>query len=210
MKLYSELILHLQHRLQGPLPGLEAQLSLTSRPIQERTQPPRSDHRKGGVLALLYPVEEVPHMVFMQRTEDGRVHSGQISFPGGKVETFDPHPTATALREAEEELGIPQDRVEVLGSLTPLYIPPSNFLVYPTVGYMDHRTSFVPSEKEVARIIEVPLPLLLQPDTLQETKIRIRQGLVIKAPAFMAEGNVIWGATAMMLNELLTVIREIS
>lgn len=206
---FTSLMDRLQARLQLPLPGKDAQALLTSRPIEDRLKPPPVNHRKGGVLALLYPSEGELTIVFMKRTEDGNVHSGQISFPGGKVEPDDVSPRHAALREAEEELGIPPSEVQVLGELSTLYIPPSNFLVYPTVGFMNRVPDFVPSDIEVAQVIEVPLSILLHPKTLQQTSILVRQQLRIKAPAFLTNGHVIWGATAMMLNELLVLIREL-
>ncbi|MEO0469325.1 MAG: CoA pyrophosphatase [Bacteroidota bacterium] len=198
----------LRQRLQQALPGLSAQLEMTSR-IDPNWQI-RADHRKGAVLALLYRHQDQLWMVFMQRTRDGNVHSGQISFPGGRIEADDPDSTAAALREAEEELQIPQTEVEVVGDLTELYIPASNFLVYPKVGYLPFRPDFVPEQAEVAKIIEVPLAALLDDRTLQKVDIQLGQGRKLRdVPAFVYEGHIIWGATAMMLNELLTLLRTI-
>jgi 8-oxo-dGTP pyrophosphatase MutT (NUDIX family) len=201
-------ILQLTDRLQQPLPGLAVQMEMTSRPDRAR-HTLRDDHRKSGVLALLYLHQEALHMVFMQRSTYEGVHSGQVSFPGGRVDPGDPDLTYTALREAEEELGILPEGVQVLGQLSPLYIPPSNFLVYPTVGYMDRRPDFVPSEREVARVIEVELAHLLREEVRQEPTIRLTQELSIKVPAFIVDGYIIWGATAMILNELLHLVRQI-
>ena len=198
---------HLTEKLAEPLPGLSAQLEMTSQ-TRGQTWEIREDHRKSGVLVLFYPHQAQWNLVFMKRTEDGKVHGGQISFPGGKIEPSDPDPTFTALREAEEELGISPDAVTIIGNLTPLYIPPSNFLVYPSVGVASQRPEFIPSPDEVEAVIETDIETLLAPETKQDARIKIRQDLIIKAPAFMVEGHVIWGATAMMLSELLTVIRE--
>ncbi|MEL6672105.1 MAG: CoA pyrophosphatase [Bacteroidota bacterium] len=202
----ESLIPYLKTRLQQPLPGRDAQWEMSSRGPARDWQP-REDHRKGGVLALMYPHQEVLHMVFMKRTDDGKVHGGQVSFAGGKMEQSDRNVQMTALREAEEELGIPQTEVEILGQLSPLYIAPSNFLVYPQVGFLPYRPEFVPSPMEVAAIIETELPLLLAPETRQTVKVKVGQNMTIKTPAFLVNGQIIWGATAMMLNELLTVIR---
>lgn len=207
-QLFPNFISSLEDRLQGPLPGWEAQVQLTSQAPAIRGIKPRPDHRKGGVLALLYPVDDRPHIVLMQRTQDGKVHGGQVSFPGGKVEPTDTDEIAAALRESEEELGIPQHEVQLLGQLTPLYVPASNFLVYPTVGYLDYRPDFVPSEFEVAKVIETSLNHLHDPSTLQTVKIRVRKDWTLHAPAFVVEESIIWGATAMMLNELLVLTKE--
>lgn len=200
-------IQRIQTRLQDPLPGLESQLKMTS---MNRGQEwyIREDHRKSGVLALFYPHAGQMQMVFMQRTQDGKVHGGQISFPGGKMEAEDADATATALREAKEELAIPAQEVQVLGQLTELYIPPSNFMVYPTVGYLPYRPEFVPAPDEVARVVEIGLAELLDPNNLQTLYHPVGPERKIKAPAFQVRGNVIWGATAMMLSELLDVVRD--
>ncbi|MEL6651790.1 MAG: CoA pyrophosphatase [Bacteroidota bacterium] len=202
-----EFIQRLEARLQESLPGLESQLKMTSMNRGQEWQI-REDHRKSGVLALFYPHDGRTQIVFMQRTQDGKVHGGQISFPGGKMEPEDADASATALREAEEELAIPAQEVQVLGQLTELYIPPSNFMVYPTVGYLPYRPTFVPSPDEVARVIEIGLAELLDPRNLQTLYHLVGPQRKIKAPAFQVRGNVIWGATAMMLSELLDIIRD--
>ena len=201
------LIPSLREQLSGPLPGWQAQWELASLPGRPRIAP--DNHRKGGVLSLLYPHGEELFLVLMKRTEDGRVHSGQISFPGGRMEPHDPDLRMTALREAEEELGIPITEVEVLGSLTELYIQASNFLVQPVVGYAAKRPNFRPSAVEVEEVVEIPLKTLLETPPAV-TPVTVASGFRLDARAFLVDHHVIWGATAMMLNELLTVIRDIS
>lgn len=202
------MIRRLQERLAQPLPGLSVQMEMTSRPDRVN-QSIREDHRKSGVLALFYPHHrEALHLVFMQRPTYDGVHSGQVSFPGGRLEPGDRDITFTALRESHEELGILPEAVQVLGQLSPLYIPPSNFLVYPTVGYMDRRPDFVPSVREVEKVIEVETRHLLRAEARQMPTIHLSPGLSMKVPAFIVDESIIWGATAMMLNELLHLIRE--
>jgi len=201
----DDLIPALQQRLQNPLPGWQSQWELTSMPGRPRVAP--DQHRAGAVLSLLYPHEEELHIVFMKRTDDGKAHGGQISFPGGKHEPFDPSLEITALREAEEELGIVQQEVEVLGGLTELYIQASNFLVQPVVGYAANRPIFRPSPVEVDEILEVSVAQLLQ-TPISMKSVTVGNGLTFDAKAFLVKDHIIWGATAMMLNELLTAIRE--
>lgn len=204
---YPALIDYLKSRLQKPLPGQKAHMEMASQ-SRGKGWSVREDHRKSGVLLFLYPVKHQLHISFMKRTEDKGVHSGQISFPGGRSEPHDKDHVHTALREAEEEFSIPAHKVEVLGTLTELYIPPSNFLVYPTIGYMPDRPAFIPDPNEVAEIIEVDLQHFLRDETRNVRSISLSKDLKIKAPCFLVNDHIIWGATAMILNEFLHLLNE--
>lgn len=206
----QDYIARLEQRLLQPLPGLDAQM-LMSPPIRGREVVIPPNVRRGGVLACLHPHQDELHLTLMKRVEDGTTHSGQISFPGGKVEPDDPSLVHTALREAEEEVGIPQSQVQILGKLTELYIPPSNFLVYPSVGFMSARPDFVIDSREVAEVLEVPLSYLLRNDLASTRKVQMsgNHNLVLEVPTYDLYGHVVWGATAMMLSELITLLREI-
>lgn len=164
------------------------------------------DANLAGVLIFLYPVDDQPYLVFMKRTEDGGVHSGQISFPGGKSEKSDPSIEFTALREASEEVGIHSDEVTLLGRLTDLYIPPSNFLVTPIIGCSLNKIEFIADPMEVAEIIEIPLSSFKDKYSRSTAHIFINEGLQFDAPCFKIEEYIIWGATAMILNEFLEII----
>lgn len=130
-------------------------------------------------------------------------HSGQVSFPGGKQEENDENLQKTALREAKEELGIDIEGVEVIGTMTGLYIPISNFLVYPYLGIMDTKPDFRPDPVEVRQIIEIRLDQLLDGVNIKRKPIMISLiGKEIETPYFDLEGQTIWGATAMILSEL--------
>lgn len=204
----NEFIRHLEELLRHPLPGSEAQYRM-AHAVRRSEEPPPEHARKAGVLALFYPKDDQWHLVLIERQShnpDDR-HRGQIGFPGGRYESGDEHLRNTALREAEEEVGVNAGTVQILGSLTELYIPVSNYLVHPYVGFVDYYPSFRPEEKEVKSIIEVPLDHLRQPCNVRLTDMKISEHIVLKeVPYFDVEGKVVWGATAMMLNELLEVI----
>jgi 8-oxo-dGTP pyrophosphatase MutT (NUDIX family) len=202
------LITDLKEKLAGPLPGLASQLKMAGmkRFIRDGKLEAPSNVRKGGVLALFYPHEGKIFIVFMKRTEYPGVHSGQISFPGGGSEAEDADIIATALREAEEEIGVMRTTVEPIGMLTDLYIPPSNFLVTPVVGYTAERPYFTADPEEVDQIIEIELSNLMDPSSRQEREISLFPAVKITVPCFYVSGHVIWGATAMMLSELIELI----
>jgi 8-oxo-dGTP pyrophosphatase MutT (NUDIX family) len=200
----------LQLALQGMLPGKEAQLRMAPQPIDPRriaAQVPE-DHRKSGVLLLFYPHASHIYFPLIKRPQYPGAHSGQVALPGGKVEEGDPDVVFTALREAEEEIGIDAGKVEVIGSLTELYIPVSNFLVSPILGFLDHKPIFVPEQREVARIIPTPLNHLIQPEIVKRTPISLGGGKYLETPYFDIAGEVVWGATAMILSELIQVLRQ--
>ena len=140
----------------------------------------------------------------MQRNTYPGVHSNQISFPGGKQELADKNLTHTALRESYEELGIETSAVHVIGDLTEVYIPPSNFLVQPIIGYSLKRPDFIPHEREVTEVIEVPLSHFQNSNNLQIVTIDVR-GQDFTVPAFVISNKIIWGATAMILSEFLAI-----
>lgn len=159
--------------------------------------------REAGVLALLFPLDDAPTLVLTVRRDHLPDHAGQISFPGGQREA-DETLEETALREAQEEVGLDPSHVEVLGALTPLYIQPSNFCVYPFVGAVPHAPTLRPTDAEVGKILRVPLAHLLRPETTVREEWSLR-GMPVEVPYFGVEGYKVWGATAMMLSELLAL-----
>lgn len=202
-----QIVHQLAQALEHPLPGVAAQQRMAGRVVTMPDAVP-AHARPSAVLGLLYPHEGELTLLLIRRTEDGHVHSGQISFPGGKKESSDADLRATALREAQEEVGVMSTDVQLLGALTQLYIPVSNFQVFPFVGYAAKRPPYHINRHEVDEIIEAPLSRLFRPEHKVVTRIRPRSrpGLILKAPAYIpAENQVIWGATAMILSELEAV-----
>ncbi|MFN0202246.1 MAG: NUDIX hydrolase [Bacteroidia bacterium] len=210
MKYSADYLLRLSERMRQPLPGIEIQMQMAPG-IRAKTYQIPDNARRGAILALIYPHQDELHTVLMKRTEDGHTHSGQVSFPGGSVEKNDTSYTHTALREAEEELGIPADKVEVLGAMSELYIPPSNFMVYPTLGFMAERPNFVTQASEVAYVIEVPLRYLLQEEIKMVQKVPMsgNHKLIMDAPCYLIDNHIVWGATAMMIAEFNQLIKDV-
>jgi 8-oxo-dGTP pyrophosphatase MutT (NUDIX family) len=187
------------------LPGLDAQVRFAPRP----RRPWQPEHAPGqtrtaAALVLFYPRDDRPHLVLTVRAGVLSRHGGQVSFPGGAIEPGEAIASA-ALREAAEEIGLDPSIVRVLGPLTPLHIPVSDFLVHPIVGVMDRTPMFTHASAEVARVLEVPFDDLLDPARVQVTT-RLRGDLIVEAPYFDLEGEQVWGATAMMLAELIWIV----
>ena len=197
--------------LSLPLPGETAHREMMSyrratAPEARKTDPPP---RQSAVLMLLIPFPEDIHTLFIRRPDYEGVHSGQLSFPGGKKEESDTDLMATALRETSEEIGIAPDAVEVLGALSEIYIPPSHFLVQPYVGWLNHPAEFRPDTREVSEILIEPLQRLYAPGNITETRIFIpTYNVHIQAPSMNIQGHILWGATAMMVHEFRRAMKS--
>ncbi len=196
-----------------PLPGVDAQLKLA--PILRIQEIEKIDFttrnpNKAGVMAAFYPdINRITHLVLILRKTYRGVHSNQVGFPGGRVELIDKNLKYTALRETEEEIGIPMKEIRVLKRLTRLYIPPSDFWVYPYVGLIDRTPEFIPQESEVEQVLEVALRDLLNEESLITKNLSTSYAEEIEVPAYFLNGHVVWGATAMMLSELKDMLKSI-
>jgi 8-oxo-dGTP pyrophosphatase MutT (NUDIX family) len=193
------------HDLQRALtlPEFEAQAAQWEMAPRPRTRLPHWEGvpvKQAGVLALIYPAAGL-HLVLTLRQASLRGHSGQISFPGGKRDPEDPSFTATALRETEEELGIPAQDITIVGTLATFYIPPSHYDVHPSVGVLEHAPTFHPNPAEVAAVIPFPLVDLFDP-AVKQVEHRDFNGMTIRVPFYNIQGHKVWGATAVMLSEL--------
>ncbi len=200
----------LKHRLALPLPGREAQLKMAhaERRLNLSRYKIPEDARWGSVLILLFEDEGTIKFPLILRSDYDGVHSRQIGLPGGKYESPDLDLQATALRETEEEIGAAQKDITIIGKLTELYIPPSNFLVHPYIGTIPYRPLFVPDKNEVSKIIELDLDKLMDESSLGEKEIKLSSGHTIHTPVFYFEDETVWGATAMMLSEFKSVLFE--
>jgi 8-oxo-dGTP pyrophosphatase MutT (NUDIX family) len=199
----------LESSLRGDRPGLKAQLRLAPepRPGTQVYRDVRSSSLSAGVLVLLYPGEGRLHVLLTQRTADLLHHRAQISFPGGQQEAGEDL-KLTAIRESQEEVGIDPRGLRILGHLTSLFIPPSNYCIFPTVAYASQRPAFQLNEKEVASVLEVPLDHLRDPRNLKRETWKHR-GRDVSVPFFEYQEHKIWGATAMVLSELLEIIEDL-
>jgi len=206
---FNKFISELSNSLKQ-LPGMEAQLKMAPiTRIQELQNLQKQDEpRKSAVLALFYPSDESIKLVFIKRPVDDTVHSGQIAFPGGRYEEEDENMEATAIRESWEEVGLEPKLVNIIGNLSKLYIPPSNYDVFPFVGYTKEKPNFVCND-EVDLLLEFDFEELSMPSTLTKKDIHTRQGKTVEVPCFIIDGHIIWGATAMIVSELLSITKKI-
>lgn len=191
------------------LPGEAAQYTMApfNRPFKEVALKANPTPRESAVLVLGYEKDKIAHIVLTQRPTYEGAHSGQISFPGGKKETTDQSLMHTALREANEEIGLLQNHIDVIGEMTSLYIPPSGFLVYPYLAIATENQTFIRNQREVASIIELPVTDLLDNGNQSSFKFPVGAGkLMVDAPCFIFSGHKVWGATAMILAELKAIL----
>lgn len=200
----------LENRMSKPLPGVSAQNIMkakmsTGEAISFTHEGPP---RQGGVALLLYQEHGSWYFPLMKRPVYGGIHSGQISLPGGKLESSDQNLVDTALRETREELGLTIFNRQVIGSLTELYIVASHFNILPVVAVLDAKPVIAADEREVQQVIIASVDELLLPHSSKEKKMLVR-GHHLFAPYFEVENEVVWGATAMILNEFITIVREI-
>lgn len=168
---------------------------------------PPPDARVACVLNLLSWKDDAWHTLLIQRTQNPRDrHSGQVSFPGGRFEENDGELENVALRETFEEVGIPPAQIEILGRLTDLYIPVSNYVVHPFVGLLKGPATFFPQASEVAYILTPPIDAFNLPENRKTTDLTLHGGITLRdVPYFDVEGRMVWGATAMILSEFLEI-----
>lgn len=200
----------LSEQLQKTLPGEATQFEMAhierERIFYENLQ--EGDYKVSAVLIFIYPNKQnEPSFLLIERpTYDGH-HSAQIALPGGKAEPFDFSIKATALREFSEETGCVESP-SVIGKCTPVYIPISKFVVHPFVGYLNYKPNFTPDAREVAQLIECPIATLVDPSNVKETIVTPIENVSFKTPYFDLENKIVWGATAMILNEFKVVLNS--
>jgi len=202
-------IARLRQNLACGLPGVPAQQAMA--PVPRTPRAPgvrREDLQPAAVLLLLYPCGGEVHLPLVLRSPTLRRHSGEVALPGGRQERGDSSLWDTALREAQEEIGIAPRMVSPVGALTPLEVPVSGYLVQPWVGVTQSRPRFHIEEREVAGLLELPASVLLDPSS-HDVEQRELHGRPARVPVYRYEGTVIWGATAMILSEFEAILRRI-
>ncbi len=199
--------------LQEALPGQPAHFKMAHAVRRADVHPDTADIKEAAVLITLFEkTNDDWHIVFIRRgtTHEKDKHGGQIAFPGGKAEPEDRDLMYTALREAEEETSMDLTTIDVLGQLTPLYITVSKFRVHPFIAYSCKKPELVRQQSEVEEILEFPISAFRNPSSLTETSIHLGTGIVLNhVPAFVIQGHIIWGATAMIMSELIEVLDRV-
>ncbi len=201
---FSDFETFMAARLSGELPGRPAHSRMASAHYKEWPEPlPAS--RSSAVLILFYPYAGGIGFPVILRPVYNGVHSGQVAFPGGKADPGDKDLYATALREAWEEIRAPYKEINILGSLSEIYIQVSDMRVMPVIGTLPFRPEFLPDPREVQEIREIGLSEILDKEMIRQGRIPVRGGY-IAAPFYHYNGLRIWGATAMMISELSEII----
>lgn len=204
----ADIILRLSHHAKQGLRGWEDQ-KLMSPPFREQfdiSAIQLRDPKLSAVMLLLFEKNNTVSLVFTKRQEYDGVHSGQISFPGGRKEAHENY-TETAIRECKEEIGWEVSPAEIILPLSALYIPPSHFLVYPFVAVVTGEPLFYKQEREVQSIIEIPLQRLFASTNKKEVMVRTGVNQALQVPAYVIDDHVIWGATAIIVSELEQLLK---
>jgi len=201
------LVDRIKKNLDVGLPGLSALYEMAPMARMEH-EAMIETYTAAAVLALIYPKNEEWHMVFIQRASHKKdVHSAQIAFPGGRVEAEDQSMIHAALREANEEVGLDPEEVTILAELTPTKIPVSGFEVFPVLAITEKPPEFVRQESEVEEVIEIPIASIIDPSMKKKMNIKISSGRELQdVPIFNFNNRIIWGATSMILNEVIQIL----
>ncbi len=202
-------LIKLSKALLEDLPGETAQFRMAPLARKRLSEMPIGDEsiRKAAVMIPLFRSLETDCLMLTVRSVYEGVHSGQVSFPGGKFDENEIDPIQVALREMEEEVGIKATQVKIIGKLSPLYIPVSKMHVQPVIAWV-HDANWIANTHEVAQLLEVPIHHFLQPNVIKKKSMEFSPGIPVEVPYFDIQGHVVWGATAMIISELLSVIEK--
>jgi len=203
------LIENIIEKLKQPLPGLSAHLELAPYRNEIELDFKNKNPKIASTLLLFYPKDGETFFCLIERQEYEGTHSNQISFPGGKNESGESM-KETALRETNEEIGVDPISINIIGELTQVFVPPSNFLIHPFVGYCDFTPDFKASEREVKRIIEVNIKDLFKKDVIKNKKMSFKKSsrnVDFEVPYLDLNNKIVWGATSIILNEFRKMLQ---
>ena len=209
---FNEFIKYAPKILNVELPAMNAHVKMVPPNREElirNTDFTKITPKKAAVMMLFYPKNSQTHLALILRTSYNGVHSSQIAFPGGKVEPEDLDLSHTAIRETHEEIGVHPNDINLVRAFTEVYIPPSNYMVYPFFGYSQSELDFELQEDEVAGLVELSLVDFLDDKNVTTTKMKTSYAGSIDVPGFRVNGHFIWGATAMMLSELKETLKMV-
>ena len=201
--IYRDIINKVFESFQNPLPGEKAHLELAPYRKNVKFNYEQNKPKIASTLLLLYPKDNNVYFCLIERPEYEGTHSNQISFPGGKNENGETI-KQTAIRETFEEVGIDPISINIIGEMTQVYVPPSNFLIHPFVGYLDLEPSFKADKREVKKIIEVNIEDLFSDEIIKNKKMNLgrnNNSLYVDVPYMDLNNKIVWGATSVILNE---------
>jgi len=202
----------LQHKLTKSLTGMHSHLKMApEHRISDYLNEQKlvGNAHKSAVMVLFFHDDNVLKMIVIRRSVYVGIHSGQIAFPGGRYEEEDGDVRTTALREIEEEIGITKDKIEIIGRLSDIYVPPSNFLISVFVGYIDKKPIYKIDEREVNEVIEIPFADFFKPEVIKQKDFYVNSiKTASKAPYYDVSNAEIWGASAMVISELLDILKS--
>jgi 8-oxo-dGTP pyrophosphatase MutT (NUDIX family) len=205
--MFPKEIIRIKDKLALPLPGHAENLKFERNQRILFDKNPDENTRSSAVLILIYPQNGEFFVPFIQRPKYDGKHGGQISLPGGKKENNDENLMRTALRETQEEIGIKATDIHVLGALTEVFIPVSNFLVQPYVGFITYSPEFFPDAREVEKIIHTPLTYLQKDDLKSRRKIWVEK-TEMEVTGFTVDDEWVWGATALIMSEFIEILKK--
>jgi len=198
---------HIISALEEPLPGKQAHISMLPEGRDLICDETNQSIKKSAVLMLLYPEGNELHFCLTKRNSMLRNHPGQISFPGGRCENHETDPWNTSLRETEEEIGVPQNQIILIGKLSAVFVKVSNFMIYPYIGFSPEKPAFRVNHHEVEALISLPLSEILSDDNHTTRNVNTFMGSM-KVPCYHINNHIIWGATSMMIAELEAILKQ--
>ncbi len=206
----NHFIAQLQKHLNNSLPGIDSQYKMAGsyRPVVSIDEALEKQAKSAGVVILVNKWNDEFHFLMIQRTTYDGAHSGQMAFPGGKMEPQDATIIDTAIRECYEEIGIKVSKSDILGALTPLFIPVSHFVVYPFIAFIDAPLQFIKDPTEVEAIYLFKVQDFFKPENIQDFSFQM-QNQTMTVPSYRFQEQTVWGASAMILSEWFDIIQKI-